>query len=84
MNRPAELDQVLAKLRERFAATAGNTLKAFEVLADQLQRTPTAPEVVDALRRELHRVHGTAGSYGFLEASRLSAALELLARKSVV
>ncbi len=81
MNRPAELDEVLAKLRERFAATAGNTLKAFEILADQLQRTPTAPEVVDALRRELHRVHGTAGSYGFLEASRLSAALELLASR---
>jgi len=81
MNRPADLDEVLAKLRERFAASAGNTLKAFENLADQLQRTPTAPEVVDALRRELHRLHGTAGSYGFHEASRLASALEMLANR---
>lgn len=78
MTRPADIDEVLAKLRERFAASSGNTLKAFEDLADQLQRTPTAPEVIDALRRELHRLHGTAGSYGYHEASRLAATLEML------
>lgn len=78
MHRPAEFDAVLAKLRERFAASSGNTLKAFEVLADQLQRTPAAPEVIEALRRELHRLHGTAGSYGYHEASRLAATLEML------
>lgn len=78
MHRPAEFDAVLAKLRERFAASSGNTLKAFESLADQLQRTPSAPEVIDALRRELHRLHGTAGSYGYHEASRLAATLEML------
>lgn len=78
MNRPADFDAVLAKLRERFAASSGNTLKAFEALADQLQRTPGAPEVIDALRRELHRLHGTAGSYGYHEASRLAATLETL------
>lgn len=70
---------VLAQLRERFAASSGNTLAAFSELAERLQRAPVAPEVVDALRRELHRVHGTAGSYGFHEASRLAGALELVA-----
>ena len=78
MNRPADFDAVLAKLRERFATSSGNTLKAFEAIADQLQRTPDAPEVVDALRSELHRLHGTAGSYGYHEASRLAATLETL------
>lgn len=81
MTRPAELQDVLAKLRARFAAQSGNTLSAFGTLADQLQRAPAAPEVVDALRRELHRVHGTAGSYGFHEASRLAAAMELVAAR---
>ena len=79
MTSSPQLSEALAKLRERFAATSGNTIAAFAQLADQLQRTPAAPAVVDALRRELHRVHGTAGSYGFHEASRLAGALELVA-----
>lgn len=81
MHRPPEIETALAKLRDRFAASSGNTLQAFSTLADQLQRNPTAPEVVEALRRELHRVHGTAGSYGFHEVSRLAAALEIVANR---
>jgi DNA-binding response OmpR family regulator len=76
---PADLSSVLAQLREKYLASSGNTLTAFSDLAEQLQRDPAAPEVVDALRRELHRVHGTAGSYGFHEASRLAGALEPVA-----
>lgn len=79
MPSPADLSGVLAQLRERYLANSGNTLAAFTRLAEQLQQNPTAPEVVEALRRELHRVHGTAGSYGFHEASRLAGALEPVA-----
>lgn len=81
MPSPADLQDVLAKLRERYVATSGGTVAAFTQLADQLQVSPAAPEVVESLRRELHRVHGTAGSYGFHEASRLAGALELVALK---
>lgn len=77
----ADLSAVLAQLREKYLASSGNTLTAFTQLAEQLQRDPAAPEVVEALRRELHRVHGTAGSYGFHEASRLAGALEPVAVK---
>lgn len=77
----ADLNAVLAQLREKYLASSGNTLAAFTQLAEQLQRDPTTPEVVEALRRELHRVHGTAGSYGFHEASRLAGALEPVAVK---
>lgn len=79
MPAPGDLSAVLAQLRERYLASSGNTVAAFAELAEQLQLNPTAPEVVDALRRELHRVHGTAGSYGFHEASRLAGALEPVA-----
>jgi DNA-binding response OmpR family regulator len=75
----ADLNAVLTQLREKYRASSGNTLAAFTQLAEQLQRDPAAPEVVEALRRELHRVHGTAGSYGFHEASRLAGALEPVA-----
>ena len=81
MPAPGDLKEVLAQLRERYLASSGNTIAAFAALAEQLASTPSAPEVVETLRRELHRVHGTAGSYGFLEASRLSGALEPVAIK---
>lgn len=81
MPTPGDLKDVLAQLRERYLAGSGNTVAAFSQIADQLQRSPDAPEVIDALRRELHRLRGTAGSYGFHETSRLAAALEPVAQK---
>ncbi|HKG94843.1 MAG TPA: hypothetical protein VKA84_23210 [Gemmatimonadaceae bacterium] len=33
------------------------TFAAFDALAKQLAAAPDSPEVVEALRRELHRVH---------------------------
>ena len=81
MPAPGDLQDVLAKLRERYLASSGNTITAFRQLAEQLQATPSAAAVVSSLRRELHRVHGTAGSYGFHEVSRLAGALEPVAVK---
>ena len=66
----------LRTLRERFRETSAGTIALLEDLARQLGADPAAPETIAALRRELHRVHGTAGSYGFSEASRLAAKLE--------
>ncbi|HWZ59436.1 MAG TPA: response regulator [Gemmatimonadaceae bacterium] len=70
---PAE---AMRALQERFRASGMRTVESFRALAAQLTVTPTATEVVDAVRRELHRVHGTAGSYGYHEASRLAGKLE--------
>ena len=69
-------EAAMAQLRERFKSTIGNTLTAFRQLSAQLATTPASPEVVETLRRELHRVRGTAGSYGFHAASELAAQLE--------
>ena len=72
----ADTTEALRVLRERYRATIANTVAALRRLSAQLAANPSAPEVVDALRRELHRIHGTAGSYGFTDASRLAAELE--------
>jgi DNA-binding response OmpR family regulator len=66
----------LRTLRERFRETSAGTIALLDDLSRQLAIDPAAPETIVALRRELHRVHGTAGSYGFSEASRLAAKLE--------
>ena len=72
----ARASDALRTLRERFRETSAGTISLLEDLARQLGADPSAPETISALRRELHRVHGTAGSYGFVEASRLAAKLE--------
>ncbi|GAC1516088.1 MAG: hypothetical protein NVS1B4_09330 [Gemmatimonadaceae bacterium] len=51
-------------------------MAAFRRLGIQLSEAPTSSELLDALRRELHRVRGTAGTFGFPEASRLAGVLE--------
>jgi DNA-binding response OmpR family regulator/HPt (histidine-containing phosphotransfer) domain-containing protein len=66
----------IARLRERFRATQSNTVAAFDRLAAQLATDPKAAEVLEALRRELHRLRGTAGSFGFNEVSRLATGFE--------
>ena len=72
----ARASDALRTLRERFRETSAGTITMLEELARQLGTEPTSPDAITALRRELHRVHGTAGSYGFAEASRLAAKLE--------
>jgi CheY-like chemotaxis protein len=73
----ARASDALRTLRERFRETSAGTITLLEDLSRQLGLDPAAPETIATLRRELHRVHGTAGSYGFSEASRLAAKLEL-------
>lgn len=73
----ARASDALRTLRERFRETSAGTITLLDDLARQLGVDPSATETISALRRELHRVHGTAGSYGFIEASRLAEKLEL-------
>ncbi len=72
----SDVGHALAALREHFRASSGPIVAAFERLATQLTASPAAPRALEALRRELHRVKGTAGSYGFLDASTLATKLE--------
>ena len=72
----ARASEALRTLRERFRETSAGTITLLEDLARQLATEPAGAEAIAALRRELHRVHGTAGSFGFIEASRLAAKVE--------
>jgi len=72
----ARASDALRALRERFRESSAGTISLLEDLARQLGADPVGPDTISALRRELHRVHGTAGSYGFGEASRLAGKLE--------
>jgi DNA-binding response OmpR family regulator len=72
----APVGDALTALREHFRASSAPIIDTFERLATQLGRMPASARTLEALKRELHRVKGTAGSYGFLDASTLAAKLE--------
>src|SRR5713226_10306560 len=65
---PGLLAEYLESARAQLGVLAG--------LAERLVAAGSDREVIDALRRETHKVHGSAGSYGFMEASRLAAGME--------
>src|SRR5256886_17509228 len=64
---PGLLAEYLESARAQLGVLAG--------LAERLVVAAGDRDALDALRRETHKVHGSAGSYGFMEASRLPARL---------
>ena len=66
----------MAALRERYRTNSPAIVARFAALAAELRASPSSPDIVERLRREAHRVRGTAGTYGFTDASQLSEALE--------
>jgi len=50
-------------------------------LADRLAVAGDDAHALDQFRREVHKVHGSAGSYGFWEASELAAEMEATAKQ---
>ena len=77
----AALQAAFAAMRTRYVETSRGSVRAFEQLGEQLAGEPTSVDLLVSLRRELHRVHGTAGSLDFREAGRIAAALEELAKR---
>ncbi len=65
---PGLLAEYLESARVQLSVLAG--------LAERLVAAGGDREALDALRRETHKVHGSAGSYGFMAASRLAAGME--------
>src|SRR5690349_22463436 len=65
---PGLLEEYLQSMREQ--------LGVLVELADRLGAAGNDREALDALRRETHKIHGSAGSYGFWGVSRLAAGME--------
>ena len=68
--------EAIRMMRERYRAGSGAIVESFLALAADVARSPDSPDTIEAVRREAHRVHGTAGTYGFGEASEIASSLE--------
>ncbi|HEY3287954.1 MAG TPA: response regulator [Gemmatimonadaceae bacterium] len=67
-------------LRERFLGSAHAALERMHQYAALLEIDPRDGNVLDTLRRELHRLRGSSGSYGYAEAGERLAEMEQRAR----
>jgi CheY-like chemotaxis protein/HPt (histidine-containing phosphotransfer) domain-containing protein len=74
---PAELPPGLLA---EYLESAATQLRLLAGLADRLAVAGNDSEALDGLRRETHKIRGSAGSYGFWEASRLAAGMEETAK----
>src|SRR5437588_400088 len=74
---PAELPPGLLA---EYLESAATQLQVLAGLADRLTVAANDTEALDGLRRETHKIRGSAGSYGFWEASRLAAGMEETAK----
>ncbi len=69
---PGLLEGYLAGMRTELATLA--------TIAERLAVAKHDRAAIEALRRAAHKIHGSAGSFGFMEASRLAAGMEATAK----
>ena len=69
---PGLLEDYLEGMRGQLGALAR--------VADHLDADGGDQEALEQLRRETHKIHGSAGSFGFWNASRLAAGMEVTAK----
>jgi CheY-like chemotaxis protein len=74
------LDELPPGLREEYFRGTRDRLADLADLADLLTERGNDLEAVDRVRREAHKIRGSAGSYGFGEATRVAADLEEVAK----
>ncbi|MDQ8164604.1 MAG: response regulator [Gemmatimonadota bacterium] len=79
----ASADEVMEQARRQFLTTVRGTLDAFDQLAAQLASQPSAEQLLTPLRRELHRLNGSAATFGYPRVGRMAAALEGAVKKWV-
>ena len=68
-------------VRDEYLQGARDQLGAIAELAERLIATGEDTEAIEALRRDAHRLRGSAGSFGFPQASVVAAELENAAKQ---
>jgi len=74
-------DEVMAVAAREFLGVARAALDTFDRVALDLATRPDAEDVLAPFRRELHRLNGSAATFGFARAGRMASAMEAVVRK---
>ena len=76
-------DEIPPTLRAEYLAGASEQLRLLARLGTRLETDSGDPEALQEFRREVHKIRGAAGSFGFPEGSRVAAAMEETAKEWV-
>jgi CheY-like chemotaxis protein/HPt (histidine-containing phosphotransfer) domain-containing protein len=68
-------------LREEYLKGVRNQLGEIAELAERLITAGDDVDAVEQLRREAHKIHGSAGSFGYAQATAVAAELEVAAKQ---
>ena len=74
-------DEVMAAAAAEFLATARAALDAFGDLGVRLAAEPDSEALLSPFRQELHRLNGSAATFGYARAGRMAAAMEAVVRR---
>jgi len=81
---PPDAPGVPPELLAEYRRAVGVQIKALAGCADRLDHHPSDRDALETFRREVHKVRGSAGSYGFPKASDLAAGMEETAKDWIV
>ncbi len=76
-------DEIPPALRAEYLAGASDQLQLLAQLGARLEKDSSDAEALQEFRREVHKIRGAAGSFGFPQGSRVAAAMEETAKEWV-
>lgn len=77
---PSPEADIPPELLVEYRRAVATQVAAIKACADRLDQYPSDRDALETFRREVHKVRGSAGSYGFPEASDLAAGMEETAK----
>ena len=80
MSNPFDTGELPPGLREEYLAGMRAALGVLAAIGERLATAGNDRQALEVLQRETHKIHGSAGSYGFMDASRLAAGMEATAK----
>ena len=73
-------EEIPPELLVEYRRAVATQVTAIKACADRLAKYPSDRDALETFRREVHKVRGSAGSYGFPDASDLAAGMEETAK----
>jgi CheY-like chemotaxis protein len=74
-------DEVMAVATADFLASARAAVAGFGAVGEALAVRPDDADALTGFRRDLHRLNGSAGTFGYARAGRMAAAMEAVVKR---
>ena len=80
VSNPFDTGELPRAIREEYLAGMRAALRVLAAIGERLAAAGNDRQALETLQQETHKIHGSAGSFGFMDASRLAAGMEVTAK----